>query len=216
MEEKRIQTQIALYMTNKKLCEFIDKLKSAPIEYYGHIHSEGKRTGDASHHRSCIGLVLQDYSAGTGNRMIRVSANLTPEFFPYILTRISQGVDVFEFNEEKIFGTPAEDGMSQVTKVSFKRAPVGQDGQVRNYPWCITVENGRALKERTNTGGFHIKKGSYQKDRSVFVTLTDYDFYRLMIQTARFIQAWELTMAPKQIRDALSALDLQRAPDLKL
>lgn len=34
MEDNRIQNQIAIYMTNKKLCEFTDKLKPAPIEYY--------------------------------------------------------------------------------------------------------------------------------------------------------------------------------------
>lgn len=33
MEDNRIQNQIAIYMTNKKLCEFTDKLKPAPIEY---------------------------------------------------------------------------------------------------------------------------------------------------------------------------------------
>lgn len=37
MEDNRIQNQIAIYMTNKKLCEFTDKLKPAPIEYYAHM-----------------------------------------------------------------------------------------------------------------------------------------------------------------------------------
>ena len=31
MEDNRIQNQIAIYMTNKKLCEFTDKLKPAPV-----------------------------------------------------------------------------------------------------------------------------------------------------------------------------------------
>ena len=39
MEDNRIQNQIAIYMTNKKLCEFTDKLKPAPIEYYAHMHA---------------------------------------------------------------------------------------------------------------------------------------------------------------------------------
>ena len=33
MENRWIQNQIAIYMTNKKLVEFNDKLKPAPIEY---------------------------------------------------------------------------------------------------------------------------------------------------------------------------------------
>ena len=37
MEEMRIQKQIAIYMTNKKLCEFNDKLKLAPVEYYSKL-----------------------------------------------------------------------------------------------------------------------------------------------------------------------------------
>lgn len=36
MDNGWIQNQIAIYMTNKKLVEFNDKLKPAPIEYYGH------------------------------------------------------------------------------------------------------------------------------------------------------------------------------------
>ena len=59
MEDNRIQNQIAIYMTNKKLCEFTDKLKPAPIEYYAHMHAQGEE--QAPHqveHR--VGLELED------------------------------------------------------------------------------------------------------------------------------------------------------------
>ena len=85
MEEMRIQKQISIYMTNKKLCEFNDKLKLAPVDYYAHLHAQGEKLGDGSRQRSCIGVVLQDYSKGTGNNTIRVTANLSPEFFAYAL-----------------------------------------------------------------------------------------------------------------------------------
>ena len=176
MEENRVQSQIALYMTNKKLCEFNDKLKVAPVEYYGHIHAQGEKQENVTRQRSCIGMVLQDYSNGKGDKTVRVSANLSPEFFPYALSRVSQGVELFDFYEEKIFGEPDVKGMSMVTKVWVKRASVGQDGKTRNYPWFISVENGRAIKEETETGGIHMKKGSYQKERSVFININDYDF----------------------------------------
>ena len=78
MENNRVQTQISLYMTNKKLCEFNDKLKPAPVEYYAHVHAQGEKASDGSRQRSCIGLVLQDYSKGTGNNTVRVTANLAP------------------------------------------------------------------------------------------------------------------------------------------
>ena len=213
MDNNRIQPQIALYMTNKKLCEFNDKLKAAPVEYYGHLHAQGEKVEGERSQRSCIGIVLQDYSNGTGNNTVRVSANLSPEFFAYALSRVSLGVELFEFYEEKIFGDPDKEGKSMVTKVSVKRASVGQDGKPRNYPWCVIVENGRAIKEGTQTGGVHMKKGSYQKERAVFVNINDYDFFRLMQQTTRYINVWELTNGPKKIREAMQIMEQQRASE---
>ena len=207
MENNKINQQVAIYMTNRKLCEFNDKLKAAPVEYYAHIHAQSEKIPGAARQRSCIGMVLQDYTNGTGNATIRVAANLPPEFFFYALSRVTQGVEVFDFYEEKIFGTPDEQGYSSVTKASIKRASYGQDGQPRKYPWCIQVENGKAIKEETSTGGIHMKKGTYKKERSVFVNISDYDFYRLMLQTSRYIQAWELTVAPKRIREAQQILE---------
>ena len=213
MDNNRIQPQIAIYMTNKKLCEFNDKLKAAPVEYYGHLHAQGEKVEGERSQRSCIGIVLQDYSNGTGNNTVRVSANLSPEFFAYALSRVSLGVELFEFYEEKIFGDPDKEGKSMVTKVSVKRASVGQDGKTRNYPWCVIVENGRAIKEGTQTGGVHMKKGSYQKERAVFVNINDYDFFRLMQQTTRYINVWELTNGPKKIREAMQIMEQQRASE---
>ena len=211
MDENRVQQQIAIYMTNKKLCEFTDKLKSAPVEYYAHIHAQGEKQSDGSRARSCIGMVLQDYSNGTGQKTIRVTANLAPEFFPYALGRLLAGVDQFSFTEEKIFGEPDDKGFSMVTKVSIKRASVGTDGKPRNYPWCVQVENGRAVKENTQLGGVHMKRGTYQKTQSVFVNINDFDFFKLMQQTCRFIDAWELTNGPKRIREAQQIVEAQRA-----
>ena len=213
MDNNRIQPQIAIYMTNKKLCEFNDKLKAAPVEYYGHLHAQGEKVEGERSQRSCIGIVLQDYSNGNGNKTVRVSANLSPEFFAYALSRVSLGVELFEFYEEKIFGDPDKEGKSMVTKVSVKRASVGQDGKPRNYPWCVIVENGRAIKEGTQTGGVHMKKGSYQKERAVFVNINDYDFFRLMQQTTRYINVWELTNGPKKIREAMQIMEQQRASE---
>ena len=202
MDEQRIQKQIAIYMTDKKLCEFNDKLKLAPVDYYAHVHAQGEKQEDGSRQRSCIGMVLQDYSNGTGDKTVRVMANLSPEFFAYALSRVSIGVENFDFNEEKIFGEPDSSGLSVVTKTTIKRASYGKNGEPRNYPWFIMVENGRAVKEKTQKGGVHMKKGSYHKERAVFININDYDFFRLMQQTTRYIRAWELTNGPKRIREA--------------
>ena len=213
MEDNRIQNQIAIYMTNKKLCEFTDKLKPAPVEYYAHMHAQGEEQSDGFRAYSCIGVVLQDYSNGKGDKTVRVTANLSPGFFPFVLSRMQNDLDRFDFTEEKIFGDPDENGLSTVTKLSIKRASVGNDGKRRNYPWCIIVENGRAVKEKTPSGGTHIKSGTYKKLRSVYVNINDLDFFNIVYRTARFIESWELTFGPKLIRDARKLLDDQRVSD---
>ena len=38
-EHGYISRQISVYKTDKKLVEFLDKLKPAPTDYYAHIHS---------------------------------------------------------------------------------------------------------------------------------------------------------------------------------
>ena len=103
MEEMRIQKQISIYMTNKKLCEFNDKLKLAPVDYYGHLHAQGEKLGDGSRQRSCIGVVLQDYSKGTGDKAVTVSANISPEQVKFFLSRIEACVESYSFLEEKIY-----------------------------------------------------------------------------------------------------------------
>ena len=78
------------------------------------------------------------------------------------------------------------------------------------YPWFIQVENGKAVKEKTALGGVHMKKGSYQKGQTVFLNINDYDFFRLMQQTSRYIETWELTYGPKLIREAQQIIAAQQ------
>ena len=65
MEDNRIQNQIAIYMTNKKLCEFTDKLKPAPIEYYAHMHAQGEEQADGirAYHRPALGRLRRRRAA---------------------------------------------------------------------------------------------------------------------------------------------------------
>ncbi len=211
MEENRVSNQIAIYMTNKKLCEFTDKLKAAPVDAYAHMHAQGDELPDGFRAYSTIGVVLQDYSNGKGTKTVRVTANLSPGFFPFVLSRMQNDLDKFDFHEEKIFGEPDSSGLSTVTKLSIKRASVGPDGKPRNYPWCIQIENGRGVREQMASGGFHIKSGTYKKAKSVFVNINDLDFFNLIYRTVRYIESWELTYCPKVIREGRQVFEAQRA-----
>ena len=74
MNEPYISRQITVYQTDKKLIEFLDKLKSASVEHYAHLHADSERTEDGRRRISCIGVTMLDYSGGTGDSKITARA----------------------------------------------------------------------------------------------------------------------------------------------
>ena len=75
MNEDYISNQIAVYKNSKTLLEFQDKLKVAPINSYAHIHAGGETGADGRRTHSLIGILMKDYSKGTGDKAVTVCAN---------------------------------------------------------------------------------------------------------------------------------------------
>ena len=102
MEDNRIQNQIAIYMTNKKLCEFTDKLKPAPIEYYAHMHAQGEEQADGIRAYSCIGVVLQDFLYTTSETCYAVSKVVRANADSIIEELVMKGYsDLTQFESEQ-------------------------------------------------------------------------------------------------------------------
>lgn len=194
-----ISRQIAVYKTDKKLVEFVDKLKLAPTNYYAHIHSLGDKDENGVKQISCIGIVLQDYSGGKGSNTQRVMANISPDEAEYIFLQLKNGTASFEFKQEKIFGEPDKEGKSMVTKLRIIRATTGADGKARKYPWYVEIANGTGKKVKTEKGGVIIQSQSYEEKRKVYVNINDLDFFRLMSRVSKFIAIWEYTVGPHVI-----------------
>lgn len=209
-EENRVSIQIAVYKTDKKLVEFIDKLRPASVENYAHLHATTEEDGDGKKIYSLIGMVMQDYSKGTGDKLVRVTANLSPDDAGFILSRLTAGFKEVDFYQDKIFGAPDANGKSTVTKVTIKRAEVGSDGKPRKYPWYFCIENGVGVAVKNKTGGKYIQKGSYQMQSQVYANLSDQDAYRLLNRVSQYVKAWELTNGPTLIRQAAQLLAAQR------
>ena len=206
-EQNYISRQITVYKTDKKLIEFIDKLKAAPINCYAHIHSFGDKDEDGVRQTSCIGITLQDYSKGTGKQNIRVTANISPDEAEYILIQLKNQALDFELKQEKIFGEPDKNGRAKVTKLRIIRAETGKDGKKRTYPWYVEIGNGTGVKAKTDKGGFFIKSDSYKEEGKVFININDLDFFKLMNRVSRYINAWEQTVAPQVIMLGKQALN---------
>ena len=205
-ENNFISRQISVYKTDKKLVEFIDKLNMAPIETYAHLHAQGDDIGDGKKVYSNIGIVMQDYSKGTGQNTVRVTANISPDEAQYIFSRVQLGVQSFEFKLDKIFGTPDENGYSTVTKLRVVRATVGPDGKERKYPWYLEIENGKGIAAKAKTGGTYCQSNSYQCISKVFVNLNDSDFFKLLNRVSQYIAAWELAVGPVLIKKGRLAM----------
>lgn len=202
-QRMQISTQIAVYKTSKGLMEILDKLTPSGMETYAHIHGNGERA-DGSRIYSLLGLVLLDYTKGTGENTVRVTANISPDDVAYLFNQISQGKTEIELKQDKIFGSvDGEADRGIVTCVLFKRSELGSDGQPRRYPWYVGVENGTGIKAKANTGGTFIQSNSYQMDKKVGINLNDQDMFKLLYRTIRYVELWEITCGRKALMQAL-------------
>jgi len=205
-ENNYISRQISVYKTDKKLVEFIDKLNTAPINTYAHIHAQGDDMGDGKKVYSNIGIVMQDYSKGTGKNTVRVTAIISPDEAQYIFSRVQAGVQSFEFKLDKIFGIPDEHGYSSVAKLKVIRASIGSDGKERKYPWYLEIENGKGIAAKARTGGTYCQSNSYQCVSKVFANLNDVDFFKLLNRVSQYIAAWETAVGPALIKKGRLAM----------
>ena len=75
----RISEQIYKLQTDRKLIAVYDRLRYAPLTSYAQIHAKGEYQENGHNVNSLIGITIQDYSNGTGNKNIIVQFNLAPE-----------------------------------------------------------------------------------------------------------------------------------------
>lgn len=143
--EDYISNQIAVYKNSKTLLEFQDKLKVAPITSYAHIHASGEKGADGRRTHSLIGVLMKDYSKGTGDKAVTVCANISPKEAKFILSRLTAGFQEYTFQQDKIFGDTDDKGYAKVSKVRIIRATKDSKGNARKLPWYIEVENGKGI-----------------------------------------------------------------------
>ena len=115
MNEEFISNQIAVYKNSKTLVELQDKLKVAGMCSYAHIHADGEPGEDGRKMHSLIGILMKDYSNGTGDKAVTVTANISPEEAKFILSRLTTGFQEYSFQQDKIFGQKDSKGYAKVS-----------------------------------------------------------------------------------------------------
>lgn len=209
--EDYISNQIAVYKNSKTLLEFQDKLKVAPITSYAHIHAGGEKGADGKRVHSLIGILMKDYSKGTGDKAVTVCANISPQEAKFILSRLSAGFQEYTFQQDKIFGDKDEQGYSKVSKVRIIRATKDGKGNVRKLPWYVEVENGKGIPQQNANGGTHMKPNSFVSTGKVYANLSDLDLFDLLSSVSSYIDCWEHAIAPSLITKAKNAVAARQA-----
>ena len=85
--------QICKVQNDKKLISFHDRLRAALPGSYAQIHAKGEFSENNHKVHSLIGVSIQDYSNGTGERNIITRFHLSPEQVQFFLTRLTAGLD---------------------------------------------------------------------------------------------------------------------------
>mgnify|MGYP000739089984 CR=1 FL=1 len=104
--------QICKVQNDKKLISFHDRLRAALPCSYAQIHAKGEFSENNHKVHSLIGISIQDYSNGTGERNIITRFHLSPEQVQFFLTRLPQafrnlnGVSARSLGNPISMGTP--------------------------------------------------------------------------------------------------------------
>lgn len=202
-KEIRISNQIAKVQTAKKCISLMDKLKVADPRHYAQLHAKGETSENGFKQNSLIQVIIQDYSNGTGANNVKVSFNLAPEQIQFFLSRVQVGFLEFEWQADKIFGEPDANGLCMAQQFRIKRSVYNDRGQENRSPWNVYVSNGRGVKVQNANGGSYMKGGSYKREASAFIQLTDMDFFMLMTRADAYIRAFERYAADKVLEKGL-------------
>ena len=143
--------QICKIQNDKKLISFHDRLRAALPGSYAQLHAKGEFSENNHKIHSLIGVSIQDYSNGTGERNIITRFHLSPEQVQFFLTRLTAGFQEFEWSISKIFGEPDQYGYSTAQQFSISRHARASDGREMKNPWRIQIINGRGSKYRIET-----------------------------------------------------------------
>lgn len=187
--------QMSSFTNNKAVIELINKLHLATPGQGSHIHrSNEKDSKGKSMAKSMVGINIVNYQTQPS---VFVQENLTPTQLKELYNEaiMKRSNYLFSGNGQKIFGAPDDKGYSIVRSIKIQRQGSYVSGGktiVKNYPWTITIQNGKGIKETgNNNGGTSCKKGSFILDKEASINMSDGDFFALVEEAYTYITAWE-------------------------
>ena len=99
--QNSITDQICKVQTSKKLIALYDRLRYTSYNSYAQLHAKGEFEENGHKVHSLIGISIQDYSSGTGDKNIITRFHLAPEQIQFLLSRVAAGFPEFEGHKVK-------------------------------------------------------------------------------------------------------------------
>ena len=99
--QNSITDQICKVQTSKKLIALYDRLRYTSYNSYAQLHAKGEFEENGHKVHSLIGISIQDYSSGTGDKNIITRFHLAPEQIQFLLSRVTAGFPEFEWSQAK-------------------------------------------------------------------------------------------------------------------
>lgn len=186
-------TQITVYKTGKGLLEANDALLRAHPNYWRHIHSRKSKDEQKNvieEHESGIFLNAKDYSSGTGEKAKDAYMFIPATDLKYIHRQVFIEKTGELYKAEKI-GKNIEGGKSVVTKIVIARYNTDAQGNIKNLPYSIHIENGTGQKAKNRNGGTYCKGGSYQCKKEVNINMSDLDCFTFFEEIYTLIRSFE-------------------------
>lgn len=136
--QNSITDQICKVQTSKKLIALYDRLRYTSYNSYAQLHAKGEFEENGHKVHSLIGISIQDYSSGTGDKNIITRFHLAPEQIQFLLSRVTAGFPEFEWSQSKIFGVPDGNGYSTAQQFFISRHVYNNQQEILTSP-CILI-----------------------------------------------------------------------------
>lgn len=167
--QNSITDQICKVQTSKKLIALYDRLRYTSYNSYAQLHAKGEFEENGHKVHSLIGISIQDYSSGTGDKNIITRFHLAPEQIQFLLSRVTAGFPEFEWSQSKIFGVPDGNGYSTAQQFFISRHVYNNQQEILTSPWRIQINNGKGIKKKNHNGGTYMQAQSFISEKSAFI-----------------------------------------------
>lgn len=116
----------------------------------------------------------------------------------------------FSYRQERVNVYKQENGLVPVSVLAISREGTRKSGEVSRLPWTVKITQFKARPSQQKNGTTAYNSSSKQDVTEAFIALSDFDMYRCLHRTQRFIEVWESTYGPGLIVEGLRRKEEQR------